>query len=116
ESLPWQSLRNVQSVLFPTFLANYRSILAMVSSNKDVMLVYSPRGSSFRLKLQALEAEAVHAYWFDPVDGTIQDAGQYNSHKTVRFKPQGKRRGKDAVLVVLDSNQATAWVGQAKLN
>ena len=116
ESLPWQSLRNVQSVLFPAFLASYRSILAMVSNNKDVMLVYSPRGSSFRLKLKALNAETLNAYWFDPVDGSIQDAGQYTRHRTVRFKPQRKRKGKDAVLVVLDSNQAPAWVRQAKLN
>lgn len=109
ESLPWQSLHNDQSVLFPTFLANYHSILAMVSTGEDVILVYSPRGSSFRLKLRTLKVETVTAYWFDPAEGNIQKAGQYNTRQTVRFKSEMKRKGKDAVLVVLDSRRSQKW-------
>lgn len=115
ESLPWQNLLNDQSILFPTFLANYRSILAMVSGNKDVSLVYSPHGKSFRLKLKALNAETVNAYWFDPVNGSIHDAGQYTRHRTVRFKPHRKRKGKDAVLVVLNSRESSNWVQKLDL-
>src|SRR5690606_17951076 len=67
ESLPWQNLKNGQQVLFPTFLANHRSILAMVSVQKDLILVYSPYGRSFRLKPGTLRVDKVNGYWFDPV-------------------------------------------------
>jgi hypothetical protein len=115
ESLSWQNLRADQTLLFPTFLANYQSILAMVSTDKNVLLVYSPRGSTFRLKLKALKVETVNAYWFDPVDGTIQEAGQYGNHKTVLFKPPTNRKGKDVVLVVMDSRASRKWVEESEM-
>lgn len=110
ESLPWQNLRNDQSVLFPRLFATFQSILAMVSSNKDVMLVYSPRGNSFGLKLNVLNAETVNAFWFDPAEGTTQEAGQYSRHKTVWFKPKKNKRAKDAVLVVVDGSTSKQWM------
>jgi hypothetical protein len=109
DSLPWQSLRNDQEVLSPTFLSNYRSTMAMLSSSKNLILVYSPRGRSFRLKIKVLNVETVDAYWFDPEDGNIQKAGQYTGHKAVRFKSHRKRGGKDAVLVVWDSRRSKKW-------
>lgn len=108
-SLPWQNLRNNQDILFPSFLANYRSVLAMVSLQKDMILVYSPHGRSFILRLGTLRPEKVNAYWYDPVDGSVQEAGQYSTHQTARFSPLKNRKGKDTVLVILESEQSIKW-------
>lgn len=108
-SLPWQNLRNEQDILFPSFLANYRSVLAMVSVQKDMILVYSPHGRSFILRLGILLIKKVNAYWFDPVDGSVQEAGQYSNRQTARFRPPKIRNGKDTVLVILESEQSLKW-------
>lgn len=115
ESLPWQTLRNEQKLLSPGILANFTTTLCMVSDQKDLMMVYSPYGRSFNLKLDSLKVEGVIAYWFDPVEGKIQEAGQYSNRKTARFHPLPKKSGKDAVLVLLDSNQSQQWARKWKV-
>ncbi|MEX2591404.1 MAG: DUF4038 domain-containing protein [Anditalea sp.] len=110
ESLPWQTLHNDQKLLSPSFLGNFTTTLAMISAQKDLLLVYTPSGRPFRLKLSTLKAETVNAYWFDPVDGKIIAAGQYVTSQTVRFKPLVKKNGKDFVLIVLDSTESQKWL------
>lgn len=112
ESLPWQNLHGDPAVLFPTWWANFQSILAMVSKDRDIMLVYTPRGQSFHVKLKMLKAESLTAHWFDPTNSAIQEAGQYNNRQKVRFKPTVK--GMDAVLVVLDSRVSKQWMEALK--
>jgi len=110
ESLPWQRLYPHQELVAPGFFARFTKTLAMVSDQKNMILVYSPYGRSFRLKLGALEVKKVEAYWFDPVDGAISEAAQYSTHRTIRFKPPTKNHGKDVVLVVWDSEQSRKWM------
>lgn len=110
ESLPWQTLKNDQNLLSKGFLSKFTSTLAMISSQKDLILVYSPYGNPFRLKLSTLSVKNVNAYWFDPVDGKVTEAGQYSTRTTVRLKPIPKKNGKDAVLLVMDDNQSQKWV------
>src|SRR5690606_27410043 len=73
ESLPWQSLRNEPKLLVPGFLTHFRTTLSMISAKNDLILVYSPYGKAFRLKLSHLKEDRQTAFWFDPASGKIKE-------------------------------------------
>src|SRR5690606_15669859 len=59
ESLPWQSMRNEPKLLVRGVLSRFRHTWAMVSPDKDIILVYSPYGKAFRLKLSVMKEAAL---------------------------------------------------------
>lgn len=110
ESLPWQTLSNDQRLLSPTFISKSSPTLALSTSCKNTILVYSPYGKSFRLKLTILQEEKMVAFWFDPSDGKVSPVGEFTESKSIRFKPLASRTAKDTVLVVMEIKLSKRWL------
>lgn len=110
EFLPWQNMRNEPKLLVRGVLSRFRHTLAMVSPDKDIILVYSPYGQAFRLKLSVMMEPALTAFWFDPASGQLKKQGEYSNGHTVKFTPGTKNAGKDHVLLVMGRQAAHHWL------
>jgi hypothetical protein len=114
ESLPWQTLSNDQRLLSPTFLLKFSHTLAVSSSCKNTILVYSPYGKSFRLKLTIPQARKMVAFWFNPADGKVSPGGEFTGSKSIKFMPLTSRTAKDTVLVLMEPTQSKRWLEQIR--
>lgn len=109
ESLPWQTLKNDQQLLFPTFLANIRSILAMITEEQDMILVYTPRRKAFRVRLSRMQAKEVKIFWFDPVNGKVHEGKNYLTSSSKKLKAPKNITGKDAVCLIVEKRKSIDW-------
>jgi hypothetical protein len=101
ESFPWQKLQNDQSLIINENMENETYQMASITSDKDLILAYIPTGTSIQIDLKRLEGEEVFAYWFNPRDGSIKEAGKFLTSEQPRFEPWSKGWGSDFVLVLL---------------
>lgn len=108
-SLDWQNLTNDQQLLSPSIFPGHNSILSMISTQRTTVLVYTPNGRAFRLKLSKVKADKLQAYWFDPSNGELHQAGIFINSGTVKFKAP-RSIFQDAVLLLLDQQIADQWL------
>ena len=80
-----------------------------VASRTDdgrTVIAYTPLGRPLTLRMDAIVADAVRGWWFDPRSGEATDLGRFPAAGEFTFDPPGEeRRGNDWVLV-LDSAAA----------
>lgn len=68
------------------------------------VLIYTPVGKSFRVRLDQFTGQAVKAWWFDPRNGKTTAAGEFTTERARAFIPPGKPGiGNDWVLVLNDA-------------
>ena len=76
-------------------------VAATRSTTNTYALVYSTQGGNFSLDLTVLMGDTLKTQWFDPREGTYQDAGTVTKGSSVAFDPPGTSgEGNDWVLVV----------------
>jgi hypothetical protein len=65
--------------------------------------VYLPSGGSVTIRLERLAGASVRAWWFNPRDGSVRDAGQRARSSASDFRSPTTGDGEDWVLVLDDS-------------
>ncbi|MPZ21739.1 MAG: DUF4038 domain-containing protein [Luteitalea sp.] len=65
--------------------------------------VYLPSGAPMTVRLTRLSGVTVRAWWFDPRDGSVQDAGEAPRRGSKEFRPPTRGDGQDWVLVLDDA-------------
>jgi len=73
--------------------------------------VYAPTGGPFSVRLDALGAAAVRAWWFDPREGSARQVGEIPASGVRAFEPPSRGRGNDWVLVLDDAARGFAAPG-----
>lgn len=99
-SLPWQQLQNDQKLIKSENDENQDYIMASIDEERNLIVVYTPRGREFKLDLSKLKADTLTAYWFNPRSGKLHVEGNYRSSDNPVFRPWSTGRGSDFVLVV----------------
>jgi hypothetical protein len=66
-------------------------------------MVYVPCGRPLTVRLSALKAEKIKAWWFDPRTGKSEAAGEYSGEETRRFTPPSPGEQFDWILVLDDA-------------
>jgi hypothetical protein len=74
-------------------------VQATRASDGSYAFVYLPTGKPVTVRLSKLAGE-VRASWFDPREGTAQEAGVYPNSSDRTFTPPASGRGNDWVLVL----------------
>jgi hypothetical protein len=100
ESRAWWTLRPDQSLLSQAPNTGGTEVLAARSPDGSLAMAYTPYGTPFTLALNQLAPGPLHAWWFNPRDGTYVDAGVV-AGSALTFDPPGdERRGNDWLLVL----------------
>jgi len=95
-----------QSLILENNLAAYERIQA--TRGNDYAFVYSVTGKSFTLQLGKISGENYTAFWFNPRNGEVKDAGKFENKGTKVFTPPSSGYGQDWVLVVDDEQKKYA--------
>ena len=66
-------------------------------------MIYSAQGRKFVAKLDAIGAKEIHAWWFNPRNGRVTDAGRFPGSGEKEFTCPSEGFGSDWVLVLDDS-------------
>jgi hypothetical protein len=100
EQLPWQSLRNDQSLILNENPTDNSFIVAAIGENKDFILAYSPTGKKMSIDVQKLNTERIKAYWFNPRSGELSYINDFDTSKPAEFNPWAKGWGSDFLLIL----------------
>lgn len=65
--------------------------------------VYVPSGAPVAVRLTRLSGSSVQAWWFDPREGSVRDAGEAPRRASKEFRPPTSGDGQDWVLVLDDA-------------
>ena len=80
----------------------YRFV-ATRDSEGSYAMVYAPVGRSFRVRLEAIKGKSVKAWWFNPRDGSAQEAGTFPATGEREFVPPDRGETLAWVLVLDDA-------------
>ena len=97
-------LRNLMTVFNSPLDVDAREMTTdgYASCGSDYLLVYSSSDASFSVDASMVSGTRRHAWWYSPVDGSLQYIGE-TKENTVTFSHRGKSFGSpDAVLVLVD--------------
>jgi hypothetical protein len=101
ESRPWWLLKSDQSLLRSGPNTGGKEIRVALAADGSLAMAYSPFGSSFVLSLSGMASNQLHAWWFNPRDGTHIDVGVIKAAAEIVFDPPGdEKRGNDWMLVI----------------
>ena len=93
-----------QSVFVGTYGEKYNRPIA--SRGSDYIVAYTYSGSAFTIDLTKISGKKKHAWWYSPVDGTLQDLGEFKNSKKQVFTPNlDDGKDSDRVLVILDAEK-----------
>jgi len=70
---------------------------------KDYAFIYTSQGLPFTLYLDRLSIKKMHAYWFNPRNGAVTDAGEVKKETERKFQPPSTGYGQDWVLIIDDA-------------
>jgi hypothetical protein len=101
EERPWYKLQPDQSVLASPAGDGPFRLVAARAENGTFAIAYSPRGENLSIHLDKLSGVNVKAHWYDPRDGSWQDAGQFAAAAgTHEFTPPSGGKQDDWALVL----------------
>jgi hypothetical protein len=80
----------------------YRFVATRDADGRYAM-VYVPAGRSFRVRMTAVRAARVKAWWFDPRDGTASPIGEFPGEGERSFVPPDPGEALDWILVLDDA-------------
>ncbi|MBP5344682.1 MAG: glycoside hydrolase, partial [Bacteroidales bacterium] len=93
-----------QSVFVGTYGEKYNRPIA--SRGSDYIVAYTYSGSALTIDLTKISGKKKHAWWYSPVDGTLQDLGEFKNSKKQVFTPNlDDGKDTDRVLVILDAEK-----------
>lgn len=69
----------------------------------DYLFVYTASGKPFSINAGKISGNQLEAFWYDPRNGKMKDAGKFDNKMTMKFTPPTSGYGQDWVLVVDDS-------------
>jgi hypothetical protein len=70
---------------------------------KDYLFVYSAQGKPFTVNMGKISGKEVAAFWYDPRNGEVKDAGRFPNSGQKLFTPPGSGYGQDWVLIADDA-------------
>lgn len=88
----------------------YRYVATRATEGRYAM-VYAPAGRPFTVRMNAVKAKKVRAWWFDPRTGKAQMAGTFAASGDKRFTPTSPGEHLDWVLVLDDATARFAAPG-----
>ncbi|MCW5969939.1 MAG: glycoside hydrolase family 140 protein [Blastocatellales bacterium] len=104
ESRPFIRLAPYDAMIVDGPRAGGAKVRAALADDGSFAFVYSPRGESFTLRLDAVKTiERVNAWWFDPRYGNAFMIHTGDNAALQTFTPPGRGRGQDWILVLDDS-------------
>jgi len=68
-------------------------------------MVYAPVGRAFRVRMDAVKAKNIAAWWFDPRTGKARKAGKFKGEGEQMFSPPDMGEHLDWVLVLDDASK-----------
>jgi hypothetical protein len=108
ESRPFLTRVPDDSIIVPSRVSTsvpgrgrYRFV-ATRDGERSYAMIYAPVGRPFTVKLDALNAQRLKAWWFDPRTGKALDAGSYLGSGDHTFMPPSPGEDSDWVLVLDD--------------
>lgn len=104
ELLPWQKMKLNQKLILNDNPEDETFILATTTSDKKVVLAYTPVGKPITLDLPEIDSKKINAYWFNPRSCKIIPIGNFETNKTQEFKPWSNGWGSDFLLVLIAEN------------
>jgi hypothetical protein len=69
---------------------------------KDYALIYNAKGKEMTVNMGKISGEKVMAYWFNPRNGEVKDAGSFANKGQQKFKPATEGYNQDWVLILDD--------------
>lgn len=89
----------------------YRYVATRDSAGSYAM-VYTPVGRPFRVRMNAIRAERVRAWWFNPRNGQAQSAGEFPAIGERAFTPPDPGEHLDWIIVLDDATRNYPPPGQ----
>jgi hypothetical protein len=104
-----------QDILIGETYTGADHIVATRDADSSYLMVYTPTGKPFTVKLSCLQGERMHVWWYDPRTGTAADGGEINKSEQQNFTPPSSGNGQDWILVVDDAAAHYPPPGQVDL-
>ncbi|MBS2096770.1 glycoside hydrolase family 140 protein [Carboxylicivirga linearis] len=100
EILPWQKMWLNQNLIWNDNPEDESYILSAISSDKQVVIAYTPTGNPVNIDLSAIDSKRIVAYWFNPRSGKTKKIGEFETMTSQEFKPWSSGRGSDFLLIL----------------
>jgi hypothetical protein len=84
-------------------LSVYERIQA--TRGNDYAFIYTTKGNEFTVNMGKISGKQVVAYWYNPRNGKLKDAGKFDNKGTQKFKPETGGYGQDWVLILDDASK-----------
>ena len=110
-ALPWQELRNDQSLILNENPRDSTHQVSAISQKDDLILAYTPLGKELKIDLSKIRSKRADAYWFDPRSGKLVKIGTYLTSGNRTYKPDSTGRGSDYLLVIMDTKAGYKLAG-----
>jgi len=104
EKLPWQKMMLNQSLILNTNSEDESYILSAISSDKKVVIAYTPKGDPIKIDLSKIDSNRINAYWFNPRSGTTKRIGNFETITPHEFEPWSGGWGSDFLLILTAEN------------
>lgn len=114
ESRPFQKLVPDPSIVLDGPSHGGAKIRAARAVDGSFAFVYSPRGESFTVRMDAIRAPRIRETWFDPREGVARPLHTTDTAGIQTFVPPSAGRGHDWILVLDDATAGFPSPGQPK--
>jgi len=104
EILPWQKMILNQNLILNANPENETYILSAISSDKKIIIAYTPTGNPINIDLAKIDSKGINAYWFNPRSGKIKPIGDFETVTPQEFKPWSSGWGSDYLLILAAEN------------
>jgi len=103
ESRPINDRVPDQSIIVENDLASHDRIQA--TRGTDYIFVYTSTGKPFSVNPGKISADQVNAFWYDPRNGKIKEAGKADNKTAKKYTPPTSGYGQDWILVLDDASK-----------
>lgn len=104
EKLSWQKMILNQNLILNNNPENESYIISAISSDKQVVIAYTPIGTPIKIDLAKIDSKKINAYWFNPRSGKTKHLGYFETITPQEFKPWASGWGSDFLLILTAEN------------
>lgn len=105
ESRSFSMLVPDQSAIYGMNPEDSTHIRAAVASDNSFLVAYMAVGQPVRMVMKKISGQKVRAWWYDPRNGTVTGAGEYENKGFTTFTPPTSGIDNDWVLVLDDESK-----------
>ncbi|SFV27007.1 glycoside hydrolase family 140 protein [Thermoflavifilum thermophilum] len=102
-SRPFLTRIPAQDVLVSDSYSGADHIVATRDTNGSYLMVYSPTGRGFTIKLSAIKGKHIRCWWYNPRNGEANEISHIRKKEQMVFTPPTSGYGQDWILVVDDA-------------